>query len=165
MAGGETGDIYVWYQVEPTVLFAHGFDKHILGYFPDATYAEAAWAGEATRLDADSFACDEPIKLLRRKDLKRILGKIPKSTWVISPSLIPNTASIFRLSWPAYSPDGRVAYVMAGDFNKWKGSVVLFRLEKDDRGDWLISRTISQDFSLWGPGWPLGGEKRLFIED
>jgi hypothetical protein len=180
MADVDRGTVYLWHQVEPTSLFARGEEKSALHFFPEALPGAAAWNQPPAKLDIDylnklnaalheasgrRFGAPHPIKALDQATVEKVVGRTPKSAWILSPRLIPDAEVIYRLSWPVYREDHRAAYVICGLFSQWKGSIVTCPIEKDPSGQWRLGRIIMWDLLCWGGGWPHKCDTREFIDD
>jgi len=166
----DRGTVYVWHLVEPTSAFDRGASQSALGFFPEVRPVEKTWTTSAAELDFDKFRfaakrtiqrliAPHTIKLLDQGTLQRIAGRNPKSTWLMSPRLLPGAEAIFRLSWPAYREDGRAAYVICAACTEWWGSVITCKVDKAyPSGEWRLGETGRRDFTHWKDG-------KMFIDD
>ena len=166
----QVGTAYIWHLVEPTSVFDHGETKSALDFFPEARPVQKTWAIPAAELDFDKFRFAaqrarqrfpvlHTVRLLDEATLNRIADRPPKSIWLLSPRLIPGADVIFRLSWPAYREDGRVAFLICAVCTEWWGSVIKFEVNKDpSSGKWRQGRTARRDFTHWTDG-------KMFIDD
>jgi hypothetical protein len=164
------GTAYVWHLVEPTSMFDRGETKSAPDLFPEVRPVEKAWDISAAELDFDKFrfatkrtsqrfTIPYTIKLLDQATLNRVAGKTPKSTWLMSPRLLPGADAIFRLSWPAYREDGRAAYVICAVCTEWWGSIIMCKVDKAyPSGEWRIGETFRRTFTDWKDG-------KKFIDD
>jgi hypothetical protein len=151
-------------------VFDRGETKSALSFFSEVRPVEKTWAIPAADLDVDKFRfavkrgiqrlfIRHTIKLLDQATLNRVAGKTPKSTWLMSPRLLPGAEAIFRLSWPAYREDGRAAFVICAACTEWWGSVILCKVDKDYlSGKWRLGETGRRDFTHWKDG-------KMFIDD
>src|SRR4051794_21947647 len=129
----QSGEVYVWHQIEPTSIFARGEEKSALYFHPEFTSSATAWSTEPVEIDVerlnaalkenDKFGFVRPVKLMDADMLEKIVGKKPRPSWILSPRLIPGVEAICRLSWPAIHEDRPQAYIICGDFSMWKGSI------------------------------------------
>lgn len=170
------GSVYVWHRVEPTSVFARGEEKSAVDLFPDVRPAAEEWASKAAELDLTELTAAAqsaagrmlpvfPLVILDDRLLEKAVGKTPKPAWILCPRLISGAKAVYRLSWPAYREDGRVAYVICGMFSQSKGSIVTCCVEKDTSGRWRLGHIVMWDLLCWGGGWPDKCDTREFIDD
>jgi hypothetical protein len=163
------GTAYVWHLVEPTSVFDRGETESALDFFPEVRPVQKTWATFPAELDVYKFKYAAKrgidrrflptIKLLDDATLNRIVGKTPKSQWLLSPRLIPGADAIYRLSWPAYREDGRAAFVICAVCTEWWGSIITARIDKDFvSGKWRAGDSGRRDITQWKDG-------ELFIDE
>ena len=159
-----SGATYVWHLVEPTSVFDRGQTKFALDFFPEARPVKKEWAAPAAELDLNKFAFAQTrtnqrspfvavIQLLDEAKLAKATGKSPRPIWLVSPKLIPGADAIYRLSWPAYREDGRVAFLICAVCTQWWGAIIEYEVNKDPfSGHWHQGRTARRDITHWENG-------------
>jgi hypothetical protein len=168
-------DVYVWHSIEPTSVFARGEEKGALEMHPEFRPSAIAWSADTAGVDIERLKAavkanrglpsEEGLRLLDQETLEKIVGRKPKPAWIVSPRLVEGVEAIVRLSWPAVREDGRAAYIICGEFTRWKGSICKTVINKTPDGRWLPGQKAMWDLLLWGPGWPEDRDHRLFIDE
>jgi hypothetical protein len=175
LASVASHDVYVWHRIEPTSVFARGAEKGALEMYPEFRPTASAWSAEATEIDVErlnaALNANEgigfrgPVKLLDEGTLEKIVGRKPKPPWIVSPRLVDGVEAICRLSRPAVREDGRAAFIICGEFTRWKGSICHTVINKQSNGRWWPGQKVMWDLLLWGPGWPAGTDNRPFMDE
>jgi hypothetical protein len=146
------GRVYIWHVIEDSDVYDYGAMRGFRSSMRLLTDELFRVYNERNDLRpplalTDRFDLPVPVTLFSQSDAQKHLGRQLQPGWWLHPRHLPEACLISRLSLPAYSRDGRTAFVFAALYSPARADQTYFILRRT-KAAWAIAERRT----WWGAG-------------